>query len=202
MEIRRIDAYCDDRFSQKTLFQHGAYLIDDEPYEIEITDKDSAVVRGKDAAFFHELIEYFRFHAPHIIFFYDEERKLIEEYPRPDIVKIEIEKIQPSQFYIDIEKEEAVSSFIHDEKDIIIQAMPWNDRYICLDGHTRLYLALQKGYSFSNAVLVESDDWVWKFVNEARKRNIYKPSDMVLLSHEEYEISWNRYCDDVFAGKE
>ena len=60
-----------------------------------------------DAAFFHELIEYFRFHAPHVIFFYDTDGKLIKEYPHPDLVKIEIEKIQPSQFYIDEEKVEA-----------------------------------------------------------------------------------------------
>ena len=200
MEIRRIDEYQDDRFSQKILFQHGAYLIDDEPYEIEIINKDSAVVRGMDAAFFHELIEYFRFHAPHVIFFYDIDGKLIKEYPHPDLVKIEIEKIQPSQFYIDEEKVEAVSSFIQDEKDIIIQAMPWNDRYIALDGHTRLYLALKMGYESVYAVLTESDDWVWKFVDEARNRNIYKPSDMILVSHEEYEIRWNQYCDDVFAS--
>ena len=120
MEIRRVDEYSDERFSKKVLLQHGAYLIDDEPYEIEIVNNDSAVVRGKDPDHFHELIEYFRFHAPHVVSFCDENRKLIKDYPHPDIVRIEIEKIQPSQFYIDEEKVKAVSSFINDEKDIVI----------------------------------------------------------------------------------
>ena len=47
MDITRIDSYYDNRFSQNVLNQHGAYVIEDEPYEIEIISKDSAVIRGK-----------------------------------------------------------------------------------------------------------------------------------------------------------
>ena len=46
MDITRINAYADKRFSQTVLNQHGAYIVDDEPYEIEIISNNIAVVRG------------------------------------------------------------------------------------------------------------------------------------------------------------
>ena len=72
MDITRIDSYYDNRFSQNVLNQHGAYVIEDEPYEIEIISKDSAVIRGKEPSLYAELIEQFRFHAPHICRFLDD----------------------------------------------------------------------------------------------------------------------------------
>ena len=45
MEITRVDSYDDKRFSQVVLNQHGAYIIGNEPYEIEIVTA-GAPVRG------------------------------------------------------------------------------------------------------------------------------------------------------------
>ena len=200
MEIKRIDHYTDDRFSKAALYQHGAYLVDGKPYEIEITGSKEATVRGKDPSVYQELIETFRFHAPHIARFYDQKRAVIAEYPLPDLLEIGLDEIQPSQFYIDEEKLEAVETFIHDPEDIVIQVIPYGDRYISLDGHTRLYLAANNGYKTVKAVMSETDDWVWVFVEEAQRRNIFNPKDMILLSHEQYGIQWDRYCDEVFTG--
>ena len=36
MEIQRIDTYADSRFSECALFQHGCFLVEGKPYEIEI----------------------------------------------------------------------------------------------------------------------------------------------------------------------
>lgn len=198
MNIVRVDSYKDSRFSRTVLNQHGAYLVNDSPYEIEIKDPATAIVRGKDPTAFTELIENFRFHAPQIIHFFDSEGKEIADYPAPEILSIRLDDIQPSQFYIDRDKLDAVGSFVHTEKDIIIQVIPWEDRYISLDGHTRLYLAVQKDFQSVRAVMSETDEWVWKFVNEAQRRKIYSPGDMILLSHEEYDQKWNKYCDSVF----
>ena len=51
-------------------------------------------------------------------------------------------------------------------------------------------------------MLSETDDWVWPFVREAEKRKILRPRDLILLSHDEYEIQWNQYCDSVFAQQD
>ena len=94
---------------------------------------------------------------------------------------------------------EAVRSFIHTPQDIIIQVLPNKDRFISLDGHTRLYYAVMKGWKYVRAVAVPSDDWTYKFVSEAQKRGIYVPNDMTLVSHAEYEEKWDRFCNDLFA---
>ena len=110
MDIRRIDNYRDPRFSQAVLNQHGAYLVDGEPYELEITGPDRAVVRGGNRDAFPELIEAFRFHAPHIIRYSDERGSLLACFPEPERIDLPITRIQPSQFYVDREKLAAVTA--------------------------------------------------------------------------------------------
>ena len=202
MDIQRIDTYTDSRFSRSVLAQHGAYLIDGEPYEIAITGTSEAVVRGKEPAVFAELIDAFRFHAPHIIRFFDEAASLLADYPVPEIVDVEIDRIQPSQFFVDEEKLDAVQGFIRKPEDIVIQVIPYGNRYISLDGHTRLYAAVLDGFPSVKAVVSETDDWVWAFVREAERRKIFSPRNLILLPHNEYEIQWNQYCDSVFAQQE
>lgn len=199
MEIKRIDGYIDARFSQTVLYQHGAYLVDGDPYEVEITGEDSAVVRGKDRSAYRGLIDEFRFHAPHITRFRDALGGSAALYPAPRLLSIPLDRIQPSQFYIDEDKLKAVSSFIGKPEDIVIQIMPYGDRFISLDGHTRLYLAVLNVYEYVRAVVSKTDDFILVFVREAERRNILHPSDMALVTHDEYVMLWDRYCDGVFA---
>ena len=119
MNIKRIDGYTDSRFSQTALNQHGAYLIDNDPYQVEITDFSSAVICGKNPSLYKALIEEFRFHAPHIFKFYDAHARLIAEYPAPALFDLPLESIQPSQFYVDEEKLKAVQTFICKPEDIV-----------------------------------------------------------------------------------
>ena len=108
MEFQRINAYEDARFSKKVLFQHGCFLADDKPYEIEIISDSEAVVRGEDAAIYPQVIEEFRFYTPHITIFYNTERQVIKQYPAVQLLTIPLESIQPSQFYVDESKIAAV----------------------------------------------------------------------------------------------
>ncbi len=200
MEITRINTYEDNRFSQKGLLQHGCFLVDGIPYELEIISDDEAIIYGEDQAAYTEIIEEFRFYTPHITRFYDRGGKIVKKYPRVQLLTLHLDHIQPSQFFVDEDKIAAISSFIHKSQDIIIQVLPTEDRYISLDGHTRLYYAVMKGWECVRAVAEPSDDWVYKFAAEAQKRGIYAPKDMTLVSHDEYEEKWNRFCDDFFAG--
>lgn len=199
MEIKRINTYNDPRFLQNVLNQHGCFLADGIPYEIEIISEREAVVRGENPAAFLPLINQYRFFAPHITRFYDDKGNIIKEYPQADIFELNLEQIQPSQFYVDSEKIEAIRTFIHQPQDIIIQVMPYEDRYISLDGHTRLYYAVMNGWTTVRAVIETSDDWVYRFVDEAQKSGVYTPYDMSLISRSEYEQRWNRFCDEIFA---
>ena len=56
MKIQRIDIYDDPRFTKEALYQHGCYLVDDEPYEIVIVSKNEAVICGKDRSVYCDVI--------------------------------------------------------------------------------------------------------------------------------------------------
>lgn len=196
MEIKRINSYIDSRFSLNCLLQHGCFEIDGEPYEIEICSEAEAVVRGENRSYFPELIEEFRFYTPHIYIFYDREHQIIKQYEKPLLFEVDLDDIQPSQFYVDNDKVGAVATFIKDSKDIIVQVVKYNDRYISLDGHTRLFYAYKAGFKKVKAISAETDASIYDFVNEAIKREIHTPKDLILLKHEEYEEKWNRYCEE------
>ena len=197
MEIKRIDSYNDSRFSFKVLKQHGAFEVDGLTYEVEIISDFEAIIRGSNL-YIKDVIEEFRYYAEHIWKFYNKKKECIAEYTPLEVFDIEISKIQPSQFYVDIEKKEAVSSFINNPQDIIIPLVKRNGNYVSLDGHTRLSVAIDMGFKCVKGFLTDGGNWVEKFVNEAMKRGIKTPYDMQVLAHEEYDIKWNRFCDELF----
>ena len=96
MEIKRIDSYTDCRFSQVALRQHGCFLVNDVPYEVEIVCRNNAIVKGANSSIFSKVIDEFRFYAPHISRFYDEDGNIIKEFERKNIFKIDLTQIQPS----------------------------------------------------------------------------------------------------------
>lgn len=198
LEIKRIHSYKDQRFSDKVLLSHGCFLVDDIPYEVEIISDFEAILRGAKREWYVKVIEEFRFYTPHITRFIDDCGHAIKEYPKVPLLTLFLDQIQPSQFYVDEDKLAAISTFIYQPEDIIIQVMPFEDRYISLDGHTRLYYAVMKGWDTVRAIKVVSDDYIYGFVKEAKRRSILSPKDMVLVSHEEYVEKWVRFCEDFF----
>lgn len=200
-DIQRINGYEDPRFSPLALRQHGSFLVNGEPYEVEIADGESGIIRGADAGYFPAVIEAFRFYTPHISRFLNEKGDLVAQFPAPPRFWVALEDIQPSQFYVDLEKAAALRGLIHTGEDVVIQVMRDGERYISLDGHTRLYLALEKGLGRVLAVEAEVHESIWDFVREAQRRGIRMPRDLIPLSHEEYVEKWNKYCDDYFAGR-
>lgn len=199
MEIERIDTYEDSRFSQKVLQQHGCFLVDGAPCEVEIISDFEAVIHGKFEDF-SPLIDQFRFYTPHITRFYDESRRIIRGFPAAQLMTLKLEQIQPSQFYVDRDKIAAISNFIHKAEDIIIQVLPYQGRFISLDGHTRLYYAVMQGWEHVRAVAESTDGWVHGFVEEAKKRSIHTPADLIPVSHAEYVEKWDGFCDAFFAA--
>ena len=202
MEIKRINTYTDDRFSQRVLLQHGCFLVDEDPYEIEIISDYEAVIRGKNADVYPEMIEEFRFYTPHITRFLDCSGRVVKEYPGVQLLSLRLEQIQPSQFYVDQDKIAVIREFIRTGEDIIIQVLKQGERYIALDGHTRLYYAVMMGWTEVFAVEADSDDYIFDFVEEAIRRDIRTPYGLQLVDHDTYERNWNQFCDDYFARRE
>lgn len=202
MNITRINTYDDHRFSQEALNQHGCYIVNgDAPIEIKIISQSEAIVIG-DEAYFDEVIDEFRFNAEHITKFYDESCKIVKQFKDIELFKLDIDKIQPIQFFVDRDKLEAVKSFVGDEEDVIIPVAMHEGTYASLDGHTRLYLAYTLGFKHVYAYFSEDFDGFDYFFDEARKRNIYAAKDLILLEHEEYVEKWDKFCDEYYMTRE
>ncbi len=200
--IQRINTYADDRFDLDILRQHGAFLVDDKyKCSFRIIDKDSAIVYFDREIDVYELIDEFRFYAEHIINFYDENMKLIKAFPPIEIFYVNIKDIQPSQFFVDMDKVNAIATFIESEEDIYIPLAKIEDGFVSVDGHSRIYYAATKGYRRVKAFITEPGDYLKGFVEEARKRKIYSPYDLELIPHEEYNIKWHKFCDDFFKDR-
>lgn len=198
MEIKRVTEYNNPLFSQIVLNQRGAFLIYEEPYEIEIISSDNAFVRGKNRENYKKLIEYFRYYSPHINNFFDENNKKIISFEKKSVLTLEVDKIQPSQFYIDEDKLNALKSFIKNSKDIVIQVVKSDEGYICVDGHTRLFIAFLNNFKTVHAIETEFDNDTNYFVSQAKKRKIFTIKDLKLVSHSDYKNLWIDFCDSYF----
>ncbi|WP_257875751.1 hypothetical protein [Anaerococcus sp. Marseille-P3625] len=202
INIQRIDTYEDERFDQEALNQHGCFVVNGKfLYQIKIISKDSALISG-DEKYYNEVINDFRFFAEHIINFYSMDGKLIKKFDPPKIFTLKLDIIQPTQFYIDRKKLDEVKTFVKNKEDIIIPVAKYEDQYISLDGHTRLYLAYKLGFSYVYAFITKSFDGTDYFVKESKKRRVKAIKDMILLSHEDYRQKWDKFCDEYFSSLE
>ena len=188
--IERIDSYNDKRFSQKILSEHGAFIVNDNDkkllYEVEIISANEAIITGDDSKYFNKVIDLFRYYSENISTFFDKYGNVIKSFPKLQIFDINIKDIQPSQFYVDETKLNEISNFIKQEEDII-----------ALDGHTRLFYAVLHGFTRVKAYIPKVIDFDYMFfVNEARERNINNIKDMKKLSHSEFDLLWNKFCDE------
>ncbi len=199
MKVQRMDSYGDPRFPQKALFAHCAFEQDGEPVWFEIVSPDTAVAHGDVCA---ETIELFRYFAEHITRFLDADGAVLAEYAKIETFPVRVDEIQPSQFYADAQKVAAVSTFVGRGEDIVVPLAEHEGRFVSLDGHTRLYAAVQMGIENVLGFRVAAEEWTLEFVREAQRRGVFSPKDLKLLPHEEYAVQWHQYCDGFFAEKE
>lgn len=201
-KIQRISSYEDARFAPHILRQRGAFVVDDKYIaSFRIVNEDSAVVFFDPEINMDELIDEFRFYTEHIVNFYDGNMELIKSFPPMEIFYVNLEDIQPSQFYVDEDKVQAVADFINSEADIYIPIARIGDRLVSCDGHTRLYYAATRGYTKLKAFFADPGDYLAAFAEEARKRNVHSPYDLELISHDEYEKKWHDFCDNFFQER-
>lgn len=206
MNFRRVNAYDDPRFDQEVLCQHGAFLADERWLcEIRIVSADSAVVRvpeGFPVCELEGLIAEFRFYAEHITRFFDENGGCIAELPQVRCFSVPLADIQPSQFYVDADKLAAVRSFIRGGEDAVVPlSRGRNGRWIALDGHTRMFCALQMGADTVRGFEAKAGDCIEGFVQEAQRRGVRSPQDLRLLPHAEYKDKWDGFCESFFASR-
>lgn len=200
--IKRLDANEHVNVEDDVINQHGVFVIDNkEICTVRIISMNSAIVMLDNYVYLDELIDEFRYYAEHITIFYDDKKHIIKEFPAVQLKEIDLLKIQPSQFYINESKIDAISTFVNSKEDVIIPVYKLHSVYVAVDGHTRLYVANQKGlqkvYIFETSEQEELGD----FVIEAQRRNINKITDCEVLNDEAYKKEWYTYCNQYFSDK-
>ncbi len=209
MNIERINGYTDNRFPLEVLRQHGAFLVNGEPWAFRVVSDCGAVVTAPGASIelLREAVEEFRYYGGHITEFYDETGHCLLRLPPVQRREVEIDSLQPTQFSVDREKCAAVGTFIRAASDVSVPVVSLSGGVLCvLDGHTRLYTAWQKGIRTAmvyTCVQEESElaDTA-AFVQEARRRNIFHIRDMAVYSPVEQAEKWHGWCQAYFASKE
>ena len=147
LDIERINSYEDNRFSEKVLRQHGAFVVNGIFfYEVLITGTSEAVITGENRKYYEAVIEYFRFFAEHITTFRDVQGNMVKEFPKVELFEIPLKNIQPSQFYVDKSKKKEVGTFIHTKEDVIIPLKKFGNEIVSMDGHTGWRLRQRKGW--------------------------------------------------------
>ena len=205
MQIERIHNYQDGRFPKEILWEHGAFLVDgNRPCMFKIKDQHSATVFFDDYTDISEVIDEFRAYAEHITIFYDTDDNIIAEYPSVALKTISLNEVQPSQFFVDLAKVDAVSHFIRKAGDVIIPVtyVASIDRWVSLDGHSRMYYASTQGWMTVQIFESKPGLYISGFVDEARQRGVFSPKDIIPLQHRDYEEKWFGFCDDFFSKKD
>ncbi len=202
MNIRRINSYEDSSFSQEVLNQHGAFLIDDKyRCQFKIISSNTARLSCDRSEDIDAAIEEFRFYSENIISFEDETGRVLRKFPDMELISIEVNEIQPSQFYVNDLKVKALDKYIISENDVVIPITSIGNKYVSLDGHTRLHIAVKKGFTKVRAYFTEPGEYIEEFVLEAKKRGVANPRNLVILTNDEYAEKWHKFCDDFFAQK-
>ncbi len=206
MEIQRIDGYTDPRFSEEVLCQHGAFLVDGQPWSFRVISDHEAVIDGARPEALAEVVEHFRFYAEHITTFYDGAGNRLLELPPVERREAEIDSLQPTQFSVDREKCRAVGRFLHTAADVVIPVMALADGTLCvLDGHTRLYEARRRGIRTAmvfDPSLPSERAVMEEFAKEARRRGVSHVGDMPLYSPQEQKEKWHDWCSAYFAARQ
>ena len=202
-QFTRVEADEDARFRQEVLAERGAYLVDGKLHcEFKMLDARSAQMRWEEGVDPLQAIEAFRFYSFNITRFVDQEGRIVAAFPEVPLFWLGLDQIQPSQFYVSDAKLARVETFIHSEAEIIIPVMRHGKRWAAMDGHTRLYLAVTRGYARVRAYEEESDEEIAYFIKEAEKRGIREPKDMALVPAVVFHEKWDGFCDAYFASRQ
>ena len=200
MKVIRADASNTDIFSEYELdFGACCFFTEDRTrkYFFEIKGRQ-ATLFADTKQYIPQVLEEFLFYSGFVTTIKDKSGDILLARAETKSFLMEIQKIQPSQFYISEEKLKSCKKWIKCPEDVYIPIVFRDGQAISLDGHTRMRAAMDLGYTHVYTYLDEYDNYIFCFVDEAIKRQINSISDMEIVCDEDYKIKWHKYCDDFF----
>ncbi|MCR5646915.1 MAG: hypothetical protein K6F81_01375 [Acholeplasmatales bacterium] len=133
------------------------------------------------------VIEEFRKYFGYINIFYNEDRTYYRAFDDTYTFKLPIKIIQPSKFFINKERLDAVSKYLED-KEVYIPVAIIDDEYVAISGHTKIYAKVLEDAKMVNVYMADYiPDNLDDLVYMAKENNILKISQMEILTDEEYK---------------
>jgi hypothetical protein len=200
VKIIRAKASNTDIFSEYELgFGACCFFTEDKAckYFFEIKGRE-ATLFANTKQYISQAIKEFLFYSSFVVTIKDSDGNILLTKTETEPLLLEIQKIQPSQFYINEKKLESCKKWIKSPGDIYIPIISKDGKVISLDGHTRMRAAMDLGYTCVYVYPDEYDEYIFYFVDEAIKRQINSVSDMEIVSDEDYKLKWHKFCKDFF----
>jgi len=200
MRITRAGLKDADIFTDEEL-RYGAccFFTEDRAYKyfFEIRGQE-AILFSNTEQYINQAIDEFLFYSGFVNSVKDKDGRVLMTKTQNKPYLHKLLEIQPSQFYVNEDKLSNCKKWIKGIDDIFIPIAIKDGRSISLDGHTRMRAALELGFTSVYVYPDEYDETIFHFVDEAIRRNVNSVADMELASGDEYEIKWNKFCDDLF----
>ncbi|MGI6156250.1 MAG: hypothetical protein ACOYEB_10025 [Enterococcus lemanii] len=126
-------------------------------------------------------------------------------------MEILISDLQCSQLFLSEEKIKRVESWLTKETikeaPITIRLFSWSDKPVILDGHTRTFVASQKGLThlpviLDEEVMTESLEQLYQAcVSWCKGGAVHSISDLLphILPQEQYQREWIKRCQSYLA---
>lgn len=142
--------------------------------------------------YIEDVIYEFEFYNGFVDKIYNTSGKVLAEFPKKEFIKKEILELYPSQLYLNRRKIKNISKWI-DNKIIYIPVKKVKGNYYILDGHSRLFVLLEKGINKVYIYEEECENWIFKYIDLYEENKVFSIYDLELLNDKEYEEKWIKF---------
>lgn len=153
-------------------------------YEFEVQE-DKALVKYNSILHIKDAINEFRKTNMQVSIFYNQDRSFYMAFDKVQTFKLPISILQPSKFFIDKNKLEAIEKHLANER-IYVPVEILDDEYVLLDGHARCRYLLLNDVKMIDVYIGKMTEEIKEYVYIAKENNLFKIKDMEILSHEDY----------------
>ena len=166
-------------------------------YEFEVNGM-KALVKYNDIKYIEDAINEFRIYQKHVTKYSDLNNNFYKDFDDIFTFKLPLKCIQPSSFFIDLEKIELFEKYV-DPENVYLPVAIINEEYVLLDHHNLLYFLDQENVKLVNVFITDYESYINDFVYLAKENNILNVKGLKALSHEEYEEYTKKFYDEYFS---
>lgn len=195
MEVIRVRDKYKDLFDTDTINKNLGFIVENEEeifkYVFRINETH-AQLEFTNEKYIEDVISEFKFYNGFVDKIYSKSGKILAEFPKKEFIKKEILDLYPSQLYLNKRKIKNISKWINNEI-VYIPVKKVKGNYYILDGHSRLFVLLEKGINKVYIYEEECESWIFKYIDLCQENKVFSINDLKLLNNKEYEEKWIKF---------